>query len=200
MGLFGYLCDGVTSIIKQKENQPAKTIDKSFIRKTKSDSGKYIWRTNECYVCYESFDTMPRTFPFECDHEICLSCFSKFVSYRTSNKLPQPTCGLCVASVRSEWTIVCRPFVYARKLSDTESIWVIADTKSIDINITRRNTDVIRIKTMIRSELPNECTVGRIDRRQRSESSDIRLQRDSLQSQIIQSDKLNRQYTQGQLV
>ena len=36
MGLFGYLCDGVTSIIKQKENQPAKTIDKSFIRKTKS--------------------------------------------------------------------------------------------------------------------------------------------------------------------
>ena len=92
-----------------------------FIRR--DDSG-YLWRTRDCYICFRSFESIPRAFPFECDHEICFRCLADYVHYRSKRRLGTPICGLCCAGMREEWmTPSC---VYARQISGTELVCCLA--------------------------------------------------------------------------
>ena len=91
-----------------------------FIRK--SDT-VFDWRMAECYVCYREFeDTIPRAFPFECDHEICKECFVEYSKHLQSMGKVLPTCGMCKSSIRSDWNRAS--VVRSREIAPREWIWV----------------------------------------------------------------------------
>lgn len=110
--------DSIRRLFCQRETKHMPQIVR-FIRK--SDTA-FDWRMTECYVCYREFGSIPRAFPFDCDHEMCRECFGSYVSHNYSAGKPNPTCGMCSKPIRHEWNraqVIC-----SRKIASREWIWV----------------------------------------------------------------------------
>jgi len=110
--------DSIRQLFRRRETNPMPQIV-PFIRK--SDT-LFDWRMTECYICYREFGSIPRAFPFDCDHEICRECFESYVEHNHSAGRAHPNCGLCSKPIRAEWNT--SRVIRSRKISPREWVWV----------------------------------------------------------------------------